>query len=520
MSTNRLAMMLPVITLCAVASRADEPPHMAGVALHTRPVEGLKVHYQPELEPAMDGLAAALTEGVAELHATADRIGRMRDQADAIVDDLNRIVRFNPLGAGPIDQHAALSAGLHRATLPGVGDEPAPVYLLLRETVRAYLRDGGELANFTHDPASDEVTQRAGPTAGEPFVIPVAEDDPTDVAAAYFEALNTALWAGPTLALRMTVGHTLQARVRVNHPHVRWFFDGYADALTFHLLREHLNEDAAALMFDGRDIASFAGLRDEANLLHWPIEPLALQLNTAAERRLEQARLTFAMHEALRLIDAHGPGHVGQVLDRLGEMGGSLPQQLLAALHEVTGEDVAERLRAYQSFNDEAEGIVLYRRRVRRAEAEGDAAAELHARLRQYELSSQLSQAGVMRMSELVREIDGDERAFEPFDQAIEALTRRGMGAEGLALREAAVVAALQYRQPARVQDHAEALLAADADHVPALFVKLMHAVPEGDVQTSEAVSRHLIEITEPNDPGHEFARAVLEQLESGSRPE
>ncbi len=516
MSTNRLSIMVLVTTLAAVTAQAGAAPRMAGVTLHTRQVQNVTVYYQPDLEPVMDAVAEAVVEGVGNLHATADRILLMRDRADAIVDDLNHIVSFNPLVDGQIDQHATLQRGLHPQPLPGRGDESMAVYVLLRGTIREYLRDGGELASFSHDPVSDRVTQRGRPRDGEPIIIAVAEEDPAEGIAVYFNAFDTALWAAPTLALRMTIGQTLQARVRADHFHTRWFFDGYADALTVHLLREHIGEDAATPMLDRAELERLAPLRDEANLLHWPTRPPALRLRTAGERRLEQARMRLAMHEALRLIERHGPEHVGRALDQLGGMGGSLPEQLLAALHAVTGEDVAGRLRDYQPFENAGEGIDLYQRTIRQAREQGDAVGELHARLRAYEISLQLSQAAVMRMSELVRELEGAATAYEPFDEAIAALVHRGVDDDWvLAMREAAIVTALQHREPALAQDHAEALLDDNPNHVPALSVTLMHAVPAGDIETSETISRRLIELTQPGTPGHQFAEEVLEQLQS-----
>ncbi len=93
------------------------------------------------------------------------------------------------------------------------------------------------------------------------------------------------------LALHEAVEVTLVVRLRPNHPHVRWFTDGYADALTVHLLGEHVGESAVASFLAGRDIEQFADPRQEINLLSWLAKQAELELmSVEAEQRLALAR--------------------------------------------------------------------------------------------------------------------------------------------------------------------------------------------------------------------------------------
>ncbi len=220
------------------------------------------------------------------------------------------------------------------------------------------------------------------------------------------------------------------------------------------------------------------------------------------------------MHEAMELIERHGADHVRPVLDLVDPEWGPVNEQLITALEQVTGEPVGERLRRYQPFADQAEGITHYEQRIAHARAEGDAAAELHAHLRRHELGPGLSPQVLTRLSRLMREVAGADVAFEPFDQAIEILVRHRQHAAAMALRHAAILEAILNDQASMVYEHADQLLAAHPDHPPALVVRMHRELSRADLDAAEATARRILDVQDSQAALYRLADQAVEQIE------
>lgn len=522
----RTAIASVLLLLCATRGNAEQP--FADFDLRTTQVADIPVHYEATLEPAIDAIVATMEEDVAKLNAAAAEVRGFHRHAEAILADLNRLVGFSPQRHGNLDQQEILQSYLRLPPVLGLGedDSPAPVYFVLQETIRTYLREGGELPDFHYNPATDEVSQNWGWSRRKrPDDVPhestsalvIAVPDVESAAATAgerFAMFHEGVQMVAPAALHEAIEVTLIARLRPTYPHVRWFTDGYADALTAYLLSKHIDASAVDGFMAGRNVDTYADLKEQANLLTWPARNFELELDLPAERRLRSARYTFAMHEAMGLLERYGPEHVGQVLDHLDGHEEQTDRQLLVAMHAVTGEDVAERLRAYQPFNDPADGVEWYEQQIEQAILDSNAEAELWARLRQYEVNFRVSGRSLQRMSRLLRRVDASQHAFEPINQAIQIFDGH-MPAEALmAMRQLAVVEALEHDEPQAVYDHAEHLLAEQPDNTTALAVRLHRQFTGRQFDEAEATAKRLLELVpDPNQQAHRVAADVLTRI-------
>lgn len=522
--------LLATLVLGWLAPSAAAIDAMAGRDLEKTHIAGVPVYYEPVLAPALEALIKAVEAPLAALRASAAEVHAFEARAEPILADLNRLVGYEAEAEGAVDQQAILRAILRVPPvlgLDGEDDEPAPIYLLLQDTIRSHLRDGGTLPGFRYDQATGQVTQtwawsrrsapdEPGSESASAVVIAVPDvQQAPEAAAEYVNAFGTVVHElMAPLALHEAVEITLVARLRPTHPHVRWFTDGYADALTVHLLRKHIGDFAVTRFVTARDVEQYADVKREANLLTWPAMTYEMRLPLAAEERLRLARYAFAMHEAVGLIDRHGPGHIGQVLDHVAAGEGRTDRQLLAAVQTVTGENIADRLRAYQPFHDRAEGDARYEAQIEQAIVDSDPEAELHARVRQYEIGRRLTSRSVQRMSRLLRRLDAADAAFEPFDQAIDTAEGRGPAAFVTEVRHAAVIEALRHDTPQAAYDHAEQLLAEHPDAPAALTIRLHRQFTSRDLAKAEATARRLLELEpDPSRRPHQLAQTVLRRI-------
>lgn len=525
--TNRVQPYVACLLACLlspIAIAADDP--WAPLGLETTRIVGVPVHYTPSLEPGLDDLADAMDEWLPKLQRTTAEVRAFADKSEPILADLNRIVGYDPEEHGDLDQPGILRAFL--LTLPILGldgaDEIAPLYLIEQESIRTYLREGGELPDFTYDPTTDSVTFRwtwhgAGNSATgmttntqSALVIPVADaEDVAEQATSVFRTFHRPFKQSNMIhvALHETIEFTLLHRMNMTQTNGRWFMDGYADALADYLMREHVAPEATADFRSG-DLERYADLASEANLLSWRMSPTGFDLPVDSEQRLRQARYTFAMHEAMGRVQRHGPGHVGIVLDRVANQEGRDSEALLDAMQAVIDEDVAEQLRAYQPFATAEQGIDLYRSRIDEAVVASDAAAELHARLRLFELTQATTGREVTRISRLLRRLGAADAAIKPFDQMLamyqarrgrseEALQRTATAIHGAAIAEAHAQDALPLAYA-----HAEALLEIDSDNVLAFHVRLHQQVGAHDWDAAEATARHILERAPDDSSTHE----------------
>jgi hypothetical protein len=176
------------------------------------------------------------------------------------------------------------------------------------------------------------------------------------------------------------------ARLGVAGPHRRWFCDGFATALGVEALRRiGLDDDAAALELACAS-APYSDLVQSAHLEWWLAVEYEVPPPTARERRLQQARYAFAFDEARHIVEAHGPGVLDAVLDRLEPNDVVLERDIRAAIVEETGVDVGARLSRYRRAGPR-EAFAAAKSEVMEAVERDDGERALEAGLRILEIA-------------------------------------------------------------------------------------------------------------------------------------
>ena len=383
-------------------------------------VEGILLRYEKRLTPKMDGIRAAVADFAKKEAKHFAKAKELRDKSAKIIEQINAIVGLSPSAEQKAEQRklffGLLDAGaVVRLTGPG---RKSTLYLITRKSSKDYLRKGGKLPGFTYDKAKDQAEYRfhIGRTSrdkGAPkqveLVLPIDADKAgeriSDILSGMSRTWGRA-WVG--LAVHELVESTiLWYRLKPRDPYFRWFSDGFANAVAIHVLRSNVGEKAAVEFAEMYGIARHAALAKKINLQYWlavnqcifkgPSGPLD------SESDLTQARYSFAMHEAVRLIDKHGIGCVAKILDKAcAPNRGASREDILAAVKEATGEDIAKRLGRYQSFKTRQEGLAMYTKRYQGATARKDHHEALTALLRMHELRERRDLAVFAQVAELL----------------------------------------------------------------------------------------------------------------------
>jgi hypothetical protein len=302
--------------------------------------------------------------------------------------------------------HEKIVAGLTEIASSLFPAEPA-FYLMRQPTIKDYMRKGGSLPDFSYDKETDMVTYRwkfftTSEAAGEKpeFTFPVAsvETFESDVKK-IFQAISLMQeMLATSLTIHEIAETSIVRRLKTGAPRIRWFADGFANVVTYEILRTHFGQSRAEELLKGYDSKQYSDLKDQINLQYWMISNYNLGSATnpfplEVEKRLELARYSYALDEAKHLVDAHGIGCLRKITDLFAAktkgfhvLRSESIDDLYAAVQEVTGEDVKKRLLQYQRFATEEQGRRIYTDGYSRAKQENDRETMILNLLRKMEL--------------------------------------------------------------------------------------------------------------------------------------
>ena len=228
----------------------------------------------------------------------------------------------------------------------------------------------------------------------------------------------------------------------------------------------------------------------------------------------------------MRLIEAHGIECIAAILDKAcKDPRGNDSRNLIAAVKEVTGEDVEQRFLRYQTFRTAGEGLAQYAKRHNAALARKDYAAALPL---------------LLRIQELV--CRGDRKEYlRYYAHAAFLLFRMGhQAAADRAILWRADLSKTSGRQRAHVALHmlfidyarvcgnlakavpsAELVLQSKPDFVPALAVLMLKHGTDRQYAAAARIAQRIRDSTDdPNDPWRKMAEKVLTAArKSSDRP-
>jgi TPR repeat protein len=368
-------------------------------------VEGVLVRYDKSLKPEMDGIKKSISHFVKKDAANFAEVKRLGDKSSAFVEQVNKIIGFSPDKEQKAWQRKIFTDFLDmgnglRLNAPG---RKITVYIVMRKSTKDYLRKGGKLPGFAYDKTSDKVsfewqikrsTREKVVEKDIDLVIPLKAEAVGEVVSEFLGMVSQMSdLMGGAMALHEMVEMTLLVHMlKPRDPYCRWFSDGFANAISIRVLKNNGEEKSAARLADAYEVTKHAALLGKVNLQYWMTLGKSVFDESPrgaldSEGDLEQARYSYATHEAVRLIDRHGIGCVAKILAKTCAIkGGASGQDVLNAVSEVTGEDIAKRFLRYQSFKTRAEGLGVYTKQYQTALAGGDYEIALGALLRMYEL--------------------------------------------------------------------------------------------------------------------------------------
>ena len=462
-------------------------------------MEDTEVYYEEVFSEALPAFEALYSEYLEKAGKKERAAQKMLKSTDAIIARINQII-------GTPDANKKTQRMMFEAFL-----RPAPkwkrIYLLRKETVKDYLRNGGTIEGMSYNREKDKVSY-------EPFFSLTPESVDFDffhaVASAdalesetkeTFEKLHTA-FGQPGIALHEVVEGTLIfERIRPADPYWRWFTDGFANAIAIELLKEYLDEESAKEFAAIHDTAEYKDMESEINLMYWKSKNFCIKTPIDYPEKLSNARYDFATLEARRLVEKHGIECVSRILDEACTEKPNPSSRLLPAIKKVTGEDMEARLKRYQTFDTLEQGIAKYTELYNKALDQKDYGKMLAASLRILEL----------RETELI------ERKFsavtlETRENASYLLYKMGYVKEADAamygflrtLRESKYEKmhgmflqvvfgyAVRTRNVEKIAGVAEGLLSEDADYVPALAVKMRVSFMSKKMDEGKTLARRI----------------------------
>jgi len=293
--------------------------------LATVKVAGVTVHYEKSLAGDLAKIRRKLSDFLKQEAKNFAQVDALRGKSGKIIGQVNAILGFSPTDRQKASQRKILSTFLRvslRLARPG---HKTSIYLVTQESIKDYLHKGGSLPGFSYDKAKDRAnysffidTRGTGDKGERHIAFPLSARDAVKQLAGVLTGLGKMQSTETVgLALHELIEVTMMGyRLKPHDPYLRWFSDGFANAVAIHILKQHLGEKTAAAFAKSYDISKYADLEKQINLLYWKGLGFSIEVPVESEQRLERARYNYATHEAVRLIDRHGIGCVAKILDK------------------------------------------------------------------------------------------------------------------------------------------------------------------------------------------------------------
>jgi hypothetical protein len=507
------AVLQVVLSLTAsVPAAAQEESGWKQLNLRETVLAGTKVLYEQSLEPNLP----ALERSLAKLVEGRENLAKVLSKRQEILAEINRILGVSEPDIK--DQNETLTAvgGTFSRT-------KLTFYFVTKPTLKDFLRRGGRLPYFDYDRQTDIVNYSPqlfvpygakSPETWEMCILMPEENIETFIV----QGLGRFFGCGTAdIAIHEVTELTLLRRARPADPYWRWFSDGFANAITHRLVGQYVGPDAAKEFASAYDPNRCADLRQEANLSYWMLGNYTVytaRTSVKAESSLQQARYTYAMFEAQRLIDRHGIDCVRKILDEVTATDSRRSSDLLEAIRKATGEDMRARLADCQTFRTRTEGGLKYAAAFRTAQQQKNLEQMFVNLLRVMEVMGDIGSLNYLRSfqqaAQFLALMGHEEEGDEAMRRAID-LYSKGPGKQGrLLATEAFVVYALECRKPRKAAAAAEELLADNPRNVWGLTIKMLLATEDRTIEQAKEYARQIESIASEQSPPYQLAARVL----------
>ena len=545
--------------LCATFSslRAGEDPlsEWKPFALERVKLAGLTVLYAPEFKDELEGAKQVFKVFLENQRKSQSHMEKLTVSRDSLLQRVNQWIGGNVTELRLNQQrkeYDLITDVISKSLLFKDPDRAPAIVLVDRLKLKNFVRNGGKLNHITYNKQTDEASLsfefKMGDKASLSFEfntgdkasvrfefkkgdkkkksgseisfasLPILVSGKGDVARACRETMGKLLvWEHISAGglLHELVESELFNRLRMTDPYARWYTDGMANVMTHLLLEEFVDAEVAAAFSSRFDVKRYPGMEKEVRLTHWPSAGFDFPAVTKSESHLSHARYAYATAEASRLYESHGVKVITKVLDnmaakegdRIGDRSGAA---LLAALQEVTGEDVAAHLNRFEMEKDPTKQAKAFYHLSRKAETTGKMEEALYCWAR------------------FMESLPAPQPAS--FAQAAILLHRHGHGLEANAMLQeqmqqpdpkyraeivdAWIAYSLVTKQFELARDSAQELLTRKPNHVPAMSLLMAEAAKKSDFKAAGMYAQRILDAeADPNSTYASNAQKMIEAI-------
>jgi hypothetical protein len=503
---------LILISTCRLFAAGQKPWEQ--LKLSSTSIDGTTIYYEKSLEEKLPVFETRYKQFLADTKI----VKYIETKKKQIIADINNI-----LGITEPDiemQDKALTGLLGAFSINNL-----TFYIVLRDTTKDFLFSGGTLPNFTYDKTDDTVTynpefittsEDGADKSFELAFLVASEETFEENISQIFQVLFKAVGSGNLfVAIHEVVESSLLNRARPTDSYWRWFSDGFANVITFDILKKYAGVEIADEFAKAYYISDYKGLEKEINLRYWMGLNFCIKTPLEYENNLSLARYAYATQEAQRLIEQNGIECVRKIIDKMLTKKTRTAQDTLLAVNEVTGENMQQRFGHYQTFETRQDGLTKYGNLFNAALEKKDYNQMLVNLLRSLELQeSQLSPTGLQCYKEialLLFKLGHEEAGDDAMHNCIELFKNTGMPVAHQAAMEAFIIYAFSCKNAAKAREVAEELLKSKPNHLLALTVQMVVHAEAGRLSEAKQIANKVINLDKnEQSPSYRTATQIL----------
>lgn len=517
--TQRLLVGFSVFFLACVSLQAQSTSSVwEQLALHSKHLDKGTVYYEKVFEPNLPFFEKAYSELLSALEKNK-LVHAKRDALLAEIDDI----------LGIQDPDTEKQKKLWAFIVEAFSSVEDMTFCLIRQrTIKDYLREGGTLPDFTYDKTNDEVAYNlniSGSTKGDPvkhleLACPIESEQTLEKnVGALFRMLSEVTCQDMVgTAIHEIVEISLLQHIRPTGSYWRWFSDGFANAITYDVLKKHFSVQTADAFSKRFETDEYETLKKEINLQYWMSGKFCLLLQdvpTEAGQQLNLARYAYATLEARRLIDNHGIDCVRTILDDIKSKPARTSKDLLATIQHVTGENIQGRLDQYQTFQTREDGLKKYAPALGKAAENKDLESILFNLFRLHDLRLPSEPMQILHdcryAAKLLFRMGNEPDADAVMQHCVKFFSNPGFPQGNQVASEAFIVYALETGKPLKAKQHAEELLKSHPDHVNALTVQMLAFMKKRQLKEAQNAARKVVDLSTNKESQHyKVASSIL----------
>ena len=513
---------LILVVTCRLFAKDQKPWEQLN--LSSTSIAETTIYYEKSLREKLPVFENRYKEFLAEI----EKVKNIKTKKKQILNDINKILGITE---PDIEKQDKALTGL----LGAFSFENMTFYIVLQDTTKYFLAEGGQLPNFTYDKADNTITYNPefkttsedGPDKHFELAFLVASEETFEEnISQIFQVLYKAVGSGNLfIAIHEVVESSLLNRAKPTDAYWRWFSDGFANAITIEILKKYAGVEMADEFAKAYYINAYKGLEKEINLRYWMGLNFCIKTTLEYENELSLARYAYATQEAQRLIELNGIDCVRKIIDKLLTKKTRTAQDILQAVNEVTGEDMQKRFDNYQTFKTRQDGMAKYGSLFTAALEKKDYEEMLVSLMRTLELQeSPLSPTGLRcykKIALLLFKLGHEQAGDEAMHNCVELFKNTGMPMAHQAAMETFIMYAFNCNNAKKALEVAEELLKSKTNHLLALTVQMVVHAEAGRLSEAKIIAEKVINLDKnEQSPSYKTAIQILATKEGQQAPD